>query len=84
MEKTPQNNFENVVNLDEYRQRKEKPLPESGQKPGQKVKVLPFEKLQERKERKEREELIKELGLPEGATEDEINRAIVEKVGGVE
>lgn len=84
MEKTPQTDLENVVNLDEYRKRKEKPLPESGQKPGQKAKVLPFERLQDMQERKEQEELIKKLGLPKNATDDEINRAIVEQVDGVE
>lgn len=84
MEKTPQTNSENVVNLDEYRKRKERSPLESAKKPGQMAKVLPFERLQDMRERKEREEIIKELGLLKNATEDEINRAIVEKVDGIE
>ena len=80
MEKLPQNNSEKVVVLDEYCKRKEKSSSEFILKQEQKAKVLPFEKLQDARERKEREELIKELGLPKNSTDNEINRAMAGEI----
>lgn len=81
----PENNSHKVISLEEYRLRKEKErgAARGEQKPlEKKADVIGAEKFKILREKKMHTKLLKDLGLGPNATEDEINRAITEEMGG--
>lgn len=81
----PENNARKVVSLEEYRLRKEKErgtVRDEKKLPEKKADVIGAEKFKILREKKMHTKLLKDLGLGPNATEDEINRAITEEMGG--
>lgn len=81
----PENNAHKVASLEEYKLRQEKErgtVRDEKKLPEKKADVIGAEKFKMRREKKRDIELLRELGLEPNATEDEINRAITEEMGG--